>query len=319
MIDSVNHLAWDGRMDEDVIERARRFNRFYTGAIGMLDEGYLGSGFTLAEARVIYETASRDAPIASDIGAALGMDPGYLSRVLKRLESQGLIARAKAPGDRRQSRLSLTDKGRDAFAGLDGGARRAMGGLIKHLGSGERRRLAGAMDQIEGLLRPSAPGEPILREPRPGDLGWVVERHAVHYARDQGWDGRFEALVARIVAEMSANPDPKRERCWIAERDGERLGCVFLAKDSDDVARIRLLLVEPAARGLGLGRRLARACIDFARQAGYREVVLWTHAELISARRIYADLGFTKTQEWRHADFGPVVVSETWKLRLPDQ
>lgn len=306
-------------MDQDIIERARRFNRFYTGAIGMLDEGYLGSGFTLAQARVIYETASREAPSASEIGAALGMDAGYLSRVLKRLEAQGLIARVKAEGDRRQSRLSLTDKGRDAFVGLDGGARRAMGNLIRHLDPGALQRLAGAMTQIEGLLAPSAPGEVVLREPRPGDLGWVVERHGVHYARDQGWDGRFEALVSKIVAQMSENPDPERERCWIAERDGERLGCVFLAKDSDAAARIRLLLVEPAARGLGLGRRLAQACVDFAREAGYREVVLWTHAELVSARKIYADLGFTKTQEWRHADFGPVVVSETWKLDLPPQ
>ena len=303
-------------MDQDIIERARRFNRFYTGAIGMLDEGYLGSGFTLAQARVIYEVANRAAPIASEIGAALGMDAGYLSRVLKRLEAQGLIARTKAEGDRRQSRLSLTDKGREAFANLDGGARRAMGDLIQHLGPGQLQRLTGAMAQIEDLLQSSAPGELILREPRPGDLGWVVERHGVHYARDQGWDGRFEALVSKIVAQMSENPNPKRERCWIAERDGERLGCVFLAKDSETAARIRLLLVEPAARGLGLGRRLAQACVDFAREAGYREIVLWTHAELVAARKIYADLGFAKTQEWRHADFGPVVVSETWRLAL---
>jgi DNA-binding MarR family transcriptional regulator/N-acetylglutamate synthase-like GNAT family acetyltransferase len=303
-------------VNQDVIERARRFNRFYTGAIGMLDEGYLGSGFTLAEARVIYEVANREAVIASEIGAALGMDAGYLSRVLKRLEAQDLIARAKAEDDRRQSRLSLTEQGRDAFAGLDTGARKSMGELIEHLGPGQLQRLSGAMAEIEGLLKPSAPGELVLRQPRPGDLGWVVERHGVHYARDQGWDARFEALVSKIVAQMSENPDPKRERCWIAERDGERLGCVFLAKDSDTTARIRLLLVEPAARGLGLGGRLARACVDFAREAGYREVVLWTHAELVAARKIYADLGFTKTQEWRHADFGPVVVSETWRLVL---
>jgi DNA-binding MarR family transcriptional regulator/GNAT superfamily N-acetyltransferase len=313
----MDHSSGSG--DPDIIERARRFNRFYTGAIGMLGEGYLGSGFTLAEARVIYEVASRDAPIASEIGAALGMDAGYLSRIVKRLEAQGLLIRAKAADDRRQSRLSLTPKGQGAYGGLDDGARRSMGDLIQHLGPGERQRLSGAMAQIEGLLTPSEPGEVTLRALRPGDLGWVVERHAVLYGVEQGWNQGFEALTARLVAELGRPKDPARERGWIAERDGQRLGCVFVAKEDEQTARIRLLLVEPAARGLGLGRRLARTCLAYAREAGYRDMVLWTHAQLTAARKIYADLGFTKTQEWRHADFGPVVVSETWKLTLPDQ
>ena len=305
-------------MDHDVIERARRFNRFYTGAIGMLDEGYLGSGFTLAQARVIYEVASRGAPIASEIGAALGMDAGYLSRVLKGLEAKGLIVRAKAAGDRRQSHLSLTEKGREAFAGLDGGARRSMGELIAHLPRDGLRQLSGAMSEIEALLG-AGPGPVSLRPLGPGDLGWVVERHAVLYGREQGWGKAFEALTARLVAELGQPKDPARERGWIAERDGQRLGCVFVAKEDETTARIRLLLVEPAKAQAPRGRRLAETCLAFAREAGYREMVLWTHAQLVAARKIYADLGFAKTQEWRHADFGPVVVSETWKLTLTDQ
>jgi len=298
------------------IDRARRFNRFYTRAIGMLGEGYLGSGFTLAEARVIYELAQREAPTARTVGKALRLDPGYLSRILKRLEAQGLIARARADGDRRQHRLSLTDRGREAFAGLDQGARDSMAGLVEHLTPPALERLSGAMAEVETLLTPRPSARIVLRERRPGDLGWVVERHARLYADEYGWDARFETLVARIVAEMTAAPDPRRERCWIAERDGQRLGCVFLARDDDETARLRLLLVEPAARGSGLGRQLVEAAVAFARRAGYREIVLWTHRELHAARRLYAGLGFRKTEEWIHHDFGPVATGETWRLAL---
>ena len=298
------------------IDRARRFNRFYTRAIGMLGEGYLGSGFTLAEARVLYELAQRDRPTARQVGGALKLDPGYLSRILKRLESQGLVASTAAEDDRRRRRLALTEAGREAFAGLDQGARDSMAGLVEHLPAPALERLAEAMAEIEDLLTARPAAEPILRDRRPGDLGWVVDRHARLYAEEQGWDARFETLVARIVAEMTAAPDPARERCWIAERAGQRLGCVFLARDDAETARIRLLLVEPAARGTGLGRRLVEAAVAFARRAGYREVVLWTHRELHAARRIYAGVGFRKTEEWLHHDFGPVSTGETWRLAL---
>lgn len=301
---------------EQVVDRARRFNRFYTRAIGVLGEGYLDSGFTLAEARVIYELANRPRPTAREVGLALELDPGYLSRILKRLEAQGLVQRAEAEGDRRRRHLSLTPKGRETFAGLDGGARDAMGELIARLGPGEHERLSTAMAEIETLLSPDLKAEIVLRERRPGDLGWIVERHARLYAEEYGWDARFETLVARIAAEMTAALDPARERCWVAERDGQRLGCVFLAKDDPDTARIRLLLVEPAARGAGLGRKLVEAAVAFARRAGYREVVLWTHRELHAARRIYAGAGFRKTEEWQHHDFGPVSTGETWRLVL---
>lgn len=301
---------------EPFIDRARRFNRFYTRAIGMLGEGYLGSGFTLAEARVVYELAHREAPTARQIGAALKMDAGYLSRILKRLEAQGLVERARAEGDRRQRRLTLTGAGREAFAGLDQGARESMAGLVAHLSAPALDRLSGAMAEIEDLVGAKPAGRVALRDRRPGDLGWVVERHARLYAQEYGWDARFETLVARIVAEMTAAPDLALERCWIAERAGQRLGCVFLAKDDNQTARIRLLLVEPSARGAGLGRQLVEACVAFARRAGYREIVLWTHRELHAARRIYADMGFRKTEEWIHHDFGPVVTSETWRLVL---
>jgi DNA-binding MarR family transcriptional regulator/N-acetylglutamate synthase-like GNAT family acetyltransferase len=301
---------------EPFVDRARRFNRFYTRAIGMLGEGYLGSGFTLAEARVIYELANREAPTARQIGKALELDPGYLSRILKRLEAQGLVTRALAENDRRSRRLALTDAGRQAFAGLDDGARDSMAALVAHLPPPALERLSTGMAEIEALLTPSPSTQAVLRDRRPGDLGWMVERHGRLYAEEFGWDARFETLVARIVAEMTAAPDPARERCWIAERDGQRLGCVFLAKDEDETARLRLLLVEPTARGEGLGRRLVEAAVAFARRSGYREIVLWTHRELHAARRIYAGIGFRKTEEWIHHDFGPVSTGETWRLVL---
>ncbi|HEY4029646.1 MAG TPA: bifunctional helix-turn-helix transcriptional regulator/GNAT family N-acetyltransferase [Caulobacteraceae bacterium] len=297
-------------------DRARRFNRFYTRAIGVLGEGCLDSGFSLAEARVIHELASREDPTARQIGQALEMDAGYLSRILTRLEAQGLVTRAPADDDRRRRRLTLTEAGREAFAGLDQGARNSMSALVAHLPPPALERLSNGMAEIEALLTPKPLAQAALRDRRPGDLGWIVERHARLYAQEYGWDARFETLVARIVAEMTAAPDPARERCWIAERDGQRLGSVFLAKDDAETARIRLLLVEPAARGAGLGRKLVEAAVAFARRAGYREVVLWTHRELHAARRIYADAGFRKTEEWQHHDFGPVSTGETWRLVL---
>ncbi len=306
----------DSATDDGLVERARRFNRFYTRAIGVLGDGYLDSPYSLAQARVLYEIASQGRPTATGVAGVLGLDAGYLSRMLKRLEADGLVERVRSEEDRRENRLGLTQAGLAAFAALNQAARAGVGGLLKPLGADGRARLAAAMDEIEALLSTPAPGEVHLRGLQHGDLGWVVQRHGVLYAREQGWTGRFEALAAKIVGDLCLNPDPARERGWIAERDGQRLGCVFLARDSDAAARIRLLLVEPAARGLGLGRRLTEACLAFAREAGYREVVLWTHANLTAARRIYAGLGFDKVEAHAHDDFGPTVISETWRLEL---
>jgi DNA-binding MarR family transcriptional regulator/GNAT superfamily N-acetyltransferase len=301
---------------DGLIERARRFSRVYTRAVGVLGEAYLSDTLSLAEGRVLYEIVNGREPTATQVGAELGMDPGYLSRILKRLESAGLVDRRRSLDDRRQSRLTLTEAGRRAFADLDHGARTAMTRLLDPLAPDERVRLGQAMSEIEGLLSRDLSGAPVtLRQPQPGDLGWVVERHAVLYAREQGWLN-MEGLTARIVADFADRRDEAHERCWIAERDGQRLGCVFLVKDGETTARLRLLLLEPAARGLGLGRLLVEETLRFARQAGYTEMVLWTHAQLVAARAIYADMGFIKTAEWTHSDFGPEVVSETWRLAL---
>jgi DNA-binding MarR family transcriptional regulator/GNAT superfamily N-acetyltransferase len=301
---------------DDLIARTRRFNRFYTRSIGLLGERYLESPFSLSEARVIYELANREAPTATEIGTALGMDPGYLSRILKRLEGLGLIHRASLADDRRQSRVTLTEDGHVAFAQLDFGARREIGAMLERLPPAARTRLADAMEAIEGALDPKPAGEIRLRLPQPGDLGWVIERHGALYAQEEGWNMGFERHVAQIVAQLTLKPDPIRERIWIAERDGVRLGCVFLAKEDETTARLRLLLLEPEARGAGLGRRLVEEALGFAREAGYRQVVLWTHASLKAARRIYAELGFQKIHEDTHTDYGPVAVAETWTLAL---
>jgi GNAT superfamily N-acetyltransferase len=250
------------------------------------------------------------------VGAALGLDPGYLSRILARLDALGLVSRAPGERDRRERRLGLTPRGREAFTALDEDARGAAAALLAHLPPPAHERLSAAMAEIEALMTPAPRAEAMLRDRRPGDLGWVVERHGRLYAEEQGWDARFETLAARVVAEMTAAPDPARERCWIAERDGQRLGCLFLSRDDSDTARLRLLLVEPAARGQGLGRRLVEAAVAFARRAGYREMVLWTHRELHAARRLFAGAGFRKTEEWLHHDFGPVATGETWRLVL---
>ena len=298
------------------VDRARRFNRFYARTVRTLGESYPETGFTAAETGVISELARHEAPTAGQIGQALELDPGYLSRILKRLQAQGLVTRTTAEDDRRRHCLALTDTGRETFNGFDQGARDSMTALVAHLPAPALDQLSNGMAEIEALLSPQHSAEVSLRERRPGDLGWVVERHARLYAEEFGWDARFETLVARVVAEMTAAPDPARERCWIAERDGQRLGCLFLAREDAETARLRLLLVEPSARGSGLGRRLVEAAVGFARRAGYSEVVLWTHRELHAARRIYAGVGFRKTAEWLQHDFGPVSTGETWRLIL---
>ncbi len=286
----------------DPVAAVRRFNRFYTRAIGLLDKGYLGTDYTLTEGRVLYEIAKGDGPTAKQIGAITGLDAGYLSRILGRFERDGLVVRERSPSDGRSALLRLTPHGEAVFAPFDRKSAEMVEGLIGGLSSSARRRLTGAMAEVEDLLGAPAPGEIVLRAHRPGDMGWVVERHAVLYGREYGWGEKIEAVTAHIVADFLDNPDPAHARCWIAERGGERIGCVFLVPDAEGgdpaVARLRLLLLEPTARGTGLGRRLVSECIAFARQAGYREVVLWTHAVLLAARGIYAAAGFRIERTW---------------------
>ena len=300
------------------VDAVRRFNRFYTQQIGVLKRGYLESPFSLTHVRVLYELAHREKPTATELARDLGLDEGYLSRILRGFQTRGLIGRTTSEGDGRRSLLWLTAQGRKVFGPLDARARDQIGVMLKRLSTAEQSRLVTAMDTIEGLLavraQPRAPY--VLRPHGPGDMGWVVHRHGALYAQEYGWDEQFEALVAGIVATFIERFDPKRERCWIAEQDGQILGCVFLVKKSKTVAKLRLLLVEPKARGLGLGTRLVDECIRFARQAGYRTMTLWTNSVLHAARRIYERAGFRLVHEESHHSFGHDLVSETWELDL---
>ena len=299
------------------IAAVRRFNRFYTRRIGALEDRYLHSSFSLTEARVLFELAHRERTSASALVSDLVLDPGYLSRMLRAFGRRGLVTRSVSPEDRRTSVLALTARGRQAFARLDTTARREIGAMLKAVPRTSQGRLVGAMRTIEASLEPeSAPGRVKLRTHRPGDMGWVVERHGALYWEEYGWDERFEALVASIVAKFIEHLDAKRERCWIAELDGERVGSVFCVRQSDTIAKLRLLLVEPSARGHGIGKRLVDECIAFARSAGYRELVLWTNDVLVAARRIYERAGFTLVKTERHTSFGKRLVGETWRIRL---
>jgi DNA-binding MarR family transcriptional regulator/N-acetylglutamate synthase-like GNAT family acetyltransferase len=315
---------------EQRVSDVRRFNRFYTQKIGVLQEGLLDSAYSLAEVRVLYELAHwRDeadrettplSPSASRLAVRLGLDEGYLSRLLRGFEKQRLIVRKPSPDDGREHIVSLTPRGRKAFAPLELRSQQQVAAMLAPLSGLERSRLAAAMTTIEQVLGPR-PGKPgttafTLRSLRPGDIGWVTHRHGVLYAEEYGYDERFEALVAEIAGHFVQAFDVQRERCWIAERGGERLGCVFLVSKSPTVAKLRLLLVEPDARGLGLGARLVDECIAFARQAGYRKMVLWTQSELLAARRIYEQRGFRRVDEEPHRSFGRDLVAETWELRL---
>lgn len=308
-------------MDPSGSERVaavRRFNRFITQKIGVLHEGLLDSEFSLTEARVLYELANRDAPTATALAADLDLDPGYLSRILRRFETRGLVEKQRTPGDQRLSRLVLTDAGRAAFAPLDEKSRREIGAMLAPLSEPRQRRLVGAMATIEELLgAPAQRGAPyLLRSHQPGDIGWVVRRHGMIYAEEYGWDERFEALVAEIAAKFIQDLDPARERCWIAERDGQIVGSVFVVAKSPRVAKLRLLLVEPSARGLGIGKRLVNEVVEFSRAAGYRKVVLWTQSELVAARAIYHAAGFRCVREESHRSFGTPAVAEVWEVTL---
>jgi DNA-binding MarR family transcriptional regulator/ribosomal protein S18 acetylase RimI-like enzyme len=302
----------------DPVVAVRRFNRFYTRAIGVLEKGYLGTDYTVAEGRVLYEIAKGDGIAAKAVSEITGLDAGYLSRIVARLERDGVVARERSASDGRSALLRLTAHGAEVFAPFDRKSAALVEGLLAGLSGAERGRLVEAMETATALMAPDRePAPVVLRAPLAGDMGWIVERHGVNYAREYGWGGHIEAVTARICADFLDGQDSGLERCWIAERDGERLGCVFLVKDAaPGVARLRLLMLEPGARGLGLGKRLVAQCVDFARAAGYREVVLWTHAVLTAARAIYAAQGFELEETWTHDDFGAPEVSETWRLRL---
>jgi DNA-binding MarR family transcriptional regulator/N-acetylglutamate synthase-like GNAT family acetyltransferase len=297
----------------------RGFNRFYTKQIGVLQEGLLESAFSLTESRVLYELAHRECPTATELGAELGLDPGYLSRILRKFDQQGLIAKLPSESDGRQTLLSLTAAGRAAFAPLDERSRGQIGDFLARLSLDDQRRLMAAMQTITGLLSDRAADQPVpyvLRPHRPGDMGWVVHRQALLYAQEYGWDGTFEALVAEIVAKFVQEFDARRERCWIAERDGEIVGSIFVVQESETVAKLRLLYVEKKMRGQGLGRHLVRECIAFARSVGYRKMTLWTNDILGAARHLYEEAGFRLVQEDRHHSFGKDLVGQYWELDL---
>jgi DNA-binding MarR family transcriptional regulator/GNAT superfamily N-acetyltransferase len=300
------------------IAAVRAFSRFYTRKLGVLDQHLLKSQFSLSEARVLYELAHRDDLSAKNIGADLGLDPGYLSRIMQKFEESGLISRKPLASDRRQHRLSLTAKGRQAFAKLDRSSHDEVATLLGRLGDAERATLVNAMTVIERTLEPDINARPafLLRSHRPGDIGWVISRHGAIYAQEYGWDIGFEALVAEIAAQFIKSYDPSCEHCWIAEVDGEPMGSIFLVRGSDEVAKLRLLLVEKKARGLGIGRALTEQCIRFARETGYKSITLWTQSILVAARDIYQRAGFRKTAEEPHHSFGVDLVGETWELEL---
>ena len=303
---------------EQRVGAVRRFNRLYTRRIGVLQDGYLRSPYSLAEARVLYELAQRERPTATELAAELGLDHGYLSRILRGFNERGFITKTPSPNDRRQSLLSLTAKGRMAFAPLDRRSQNEIAAMIGKLSVADQGRIVAAMHTIESALGEApAPQVPyVLRPPRAGDMGWIVARHGALYGEEYGWDERIEALTAEIVAAFVRNHDRKRERCWIAEREGENVGSVLLMRDTDEIARLRLLLVEPKARGLGIGSRLVEEALRFAREARYRKVTLWTQSVLTAARRIYERMGFKLIQQEAHDTFGKELIGETWELEL---
>ena len=300
------------------VAAVRRFNRFYTQHLGVLRHGWLDSPFSLTEARVLYEIRQRDRATATDIGRDLGLDAGYMSRILRRFHKAGLIRKQISPDDGRQSFLSITARGRKAFDPLEQRTEHQVGAVLDRLPASAQQHLVTAMGAIEQMIgdAPKPDGDIVLRGPRPGDLGWIVQRHAELYAEEYGWGENFEGICAQIVADYVKNFDPARERCWIAEMDGRNVGCVFLVKDSDTIARLRLLLVDPVARGRGLGKRLTGECVRFARERGYTSITLWTHQVLTAARHVYAGAGFRLTSSEARKSFGQDVVSEYWDLAL---
>jgi DNA-binding MarR family transcriptional regulator/GNAT superfamily N-acetyltransferase len=304
---------------EQRIAAIRQFNRFYTRQIGLLEEGLLNSPFSLTQVRTLYELAQREQTTAVELCTALGLDAGYLSRLLAGFEKAGLIEKQESPKDARQSLLRLTKKGRKAFEPLNARSNEQVAVMLGKLPAAKKDDLIRAMGTIESLLsaKVERAASYLLRLHRPGDMGWVVYRHGLLYYQEYGYDERFEALVADIVAEFIQNLDPKHERCWIAEKDGENVGSIFLVRKSATVAKLRLLLVEPSARGLGIGQRLISECVRFARDAGYKKIMLWTQSELTAARHLYQNAGFELVAEEKHKSWGRNdLVAETWELKL---
>ncbi|MHB8599184.1 MAG: bifunctional helix-turn-helix transcriptional regulator/GNAT family N-acetyltransferase [Ktedonobacteraceae bacterium] len=306
------------KTSEERIGAVRQFNRFFTRQIGVLRESLLHSPYTLTEARILFELGHRDHVTASDLGRELGLDAGYLSRILARLEQQGLLEKVRPDNDGRQRLLRLTSEGSNAFALLDQRSLDEVSEMLNDLSEEEQQRLLKAMQTIESVLTKGLKySEPFfLRAHEPGDMGWVTHRHGTLYAQEYGWDEHFEALVAQIVADFINNYTPEGERCWIAEMNGEIVGSVFVVQSSENVAKLRLLLVEPKARGLGLGTRLVEECIRYARRRGYKKLMLWTNSVLVEARHIYKKTGFTLIAEDAHHSFGQDLIGETWELVL---
>lgn len=303
---------------DDQITAVRAFNRFYTRKLGVLDQHLGKSPFSLSEARVLYELAHRDDLAAKEIGNELGLDPGYLSRIVQSFDEQGLITRKPLPADRRQYQLSLTAKGRQAFAKLNLSSQNEVAAMLARLSASDTSRLTQAMATIEAVLeqRRGQPAAFVLRSHRVGDMGWVISKQAAAYAADYNWDISYEALVAEICAQFIRNYDPAREHCWIAEVGGEPVGSIFLVKAADEIAKLRLLQVEKKARGLGVGRALVEQCIQGARERGYRRMTLWTQSILVAARGIYQSAGFKLVKEEKHHSFGADLVGETWERDL---
>jgi DNA-binding MarR family transcriptional regulator/GNAT superfamily N-acetyltransferase len=303
---------------DDPVAAVRRFNRFYTQQIGVLKEGLLNSPYALTEVRVMYELAHREGAVAAEIRKELGLDKGYMSRVLLGFKKQGLIQSKTSKGDGRQHVLSLTKKGRTAFAALDSRSSEEVAAMLEPLPAADQQRLTQSMKIIEDLLGGRTAQEPsyTLRSHQPGDMGWIIHLHGALYAREYNFNEEFEALVANIAASFLQHYDSVREHCWIAEKDGEIVGSVFLVAQSKTVAKLRLLLVDPNARGLGIGGRLVEECVSFARQAGYRKITLWTQSILLGARRIYEQAGFRLVREEPHHSFGCDLIGETWELKL---
>lgn len=300
------------------ISAVREFNRFYTQKIGVLGGGLLDSDCTLTEVRVLYEIAHRERPLASDLVRDLALDAGYLSRILAKFARRGWLKRERSGEDARKAHLHLTAKGRAAFAPLDARARDEIGALLAPLPPEQRLKLQGHLQNVQSLLgaQPARSGDLVLREHRPGDMGWIVQKHGALYAEEYGWNGEFEALVAEICAKFLRELEPAGERCWIAERDSVAVGCIMLVRHSRTVAKLRLLLVDPSQRGLGVGNALVAECLAFARAAGYRKVTLWTQSILSAARKLYEVHGFTKVASEPHESFGAKLVAETWELDL---
>jgi DNA-binding MarR family transcriptional regulator/N-acetylglutamate synthase-like GNAT family acetyltransferase len=305
-----------GRIAARRIDTVRAFNRFYTQRIGVLGDGLLDSDYSLTEVRVLYEIAHREDALAIDLVRDLGLDAGYLSRILARFQTRGWLTRQRSQDDARKSLLRLTARGRKEFASLDSRAREEIGRLLAPLPVEQQAKLQGHLEHVQALLSASQQpdAEITLREHRPGDMGWIIHKHGLLYAQEYGWNAEFEVLVAEICAKFLRSFDPGGERCWIAERDGAPVGCIMLVRRSRTVAKLRLLLVDPSQRGRGVGEKLVDECLRFAREAGYRKVVLWTQSILTGARRIYEAKGFQLVASQAHESFGAKLVAETWEL-----